>query len=432
MWSKPYWKDALGGNKVARRLKLQENENKLFCCPIQNCDSEPYRSKRGCRKHVYTKHGWYYYFDTKPDVREVFPKINTRMNKEIQREKRANTSNMPMFSKESRIAISFRTWLRSPGGSGKDNSQADQITCKLLKYAKFCCHDVNSQWEIPISVIDYCIGSISMLSEFVDYLRDQWKIGYSGIIGYMNAIGHMLDYRRTSPTSENNLSVFVASEIYIHRVKKYLSRKMKAEWKTVLSVEYLESINCWATLKDLEKVVPYHSNKYKQIVINARNINSHVAPHDLSFATSFIVSVLFLMVKPSRPMSYQNLKVSMIKNIQNDGFIDQTSFKTAEKYGFDSMHFSVDVLELLNNYIDYIRTRLNPVCDYLLICRNGRIADIFGRAVFQAIGKYINPTRYRQIIETESATNLNTDDQTIVTQDQKHTSHVAKVHYQKV
>ena len=60
------------------------------------------------------------------------------------------------------------------------------------------------------------------------------------------------------------------------------------------------------------------------------------------------------------------------------------------------------------------------------------LSHIFGRIVFLAIGKYINPTRYRQIIETEGVLNLDTNDQNILSQDQKHTSRVAKVHYQKM
>ena len=36
-----------------------------------------------------------------------------------------------------------------------------------------------------------------MLSDFVEYLQNEWEIGYSGIIGYMNALGHLLDFRRT-------------------------------------------------------------------------------------------------------------------------------------------------------------------------------------------------------------------------------------------
>ena len=51
---------------------------------------------------------------------------------------------------------------------------------------------------------------------------------------------------------------------------------------------------------------------------------------------------------------------------------------------------------------------------------------------YSAIGKYINPTRYRQIVETESIEKLNSDEQNNLSKDQKHTSTVAKIHYQKL
>ena len=96
-------------------------------------------------------------------------------------------------------------------------------------------------------------------------------------------------------------------------------------------------------------------------------------------------------------------------------------------YGFDSLIFSNDVLTLIKNYINLIRPRLNPCCDYILICRNGKqiskLSNIFGRVVFLAIGKYINPTRYRQIT---------LDEQTCLSEDQKHTFNVAKILYQKL
>ena len=56
---------------------------------------------------------------------------------------------------------------------------------------------------------------------------------------------------------------------------------------------------------------------------------------------------------------------------------------------------------------------------------------MMSQLVFEAIGKYINPTRYRQIIETESVQNLSPDEQKWVTEDQKHSSNVARTHYQK-
>ena len=47
------------------------------------------------------------------------------------------------------------------------------------------------------------------------------------------------------------------------------------------------------------------------------------------------------------------------------------------------------------------------------------------------IGKYIYPTRYRQIIETESNHILTAEERQWITEDQKHSSRVAKVHYRK-
>ena len=216
-------------------------------------------------------------------------------------------------------------------------------------------------------------------------------------------------------------------------MKRYLSKKMKSGWREVLSVDYLNSINCWVKLEELQKVIPYHSEKYKQIILNASSPFSSIAAHDLSFATSFIVAALFLMVKASRPMTYQFLTVQMVESIGENGIINQTIFKTKEKYGFDSLIFSNVVLTLIKNYINFLRPCLNPCCDYVLICQNGKqiskLNNIFGRVVFLAIGK---PDIIRQIIETESAENFTLDEETCLSEDQKHSSNVAKIHYQKL
>ena len=433
--SKASWKDAIGTTKKPKRLKLLSH-NGLFICPIAYCESEPYRSKRGCRKHVFTKHGWYYYFEEKLDIAKVFPEFSTRTNN-YQLPKRGKTSNMPMFLKTCVVGVNFKKWLQSPGGRGKGKSQADQLLCKVLKYLKYCCGDVSISWDVPESVVDYCLESVTMISDFVGYLQTDWSLKSSGVTGYMNTPGHLLDFRRSySNLTKINSSVFIPSEIYIQLVKRYLSKKMKSDWREVLSVDYLNSINCWAKLEELQKVIPYHSEKYKQIILNASSPFSSIAAHDLSFATSFIVPALFLMVKASHPMTYQFLTVQMVESIGENGIISQTIFKTKEKYGFDLLVFSNDVVTLIKNYINFIWPRLNPCCDYVLICRNGKqiskLSNIFGRVVFLAIGKYINPTRYRQIIETESAEKLTLDEQTCLSEDQKHTSNAAKIHYQKL
>ena len=53
------------------------------------------------------------------------------------------------------------------------------------------------------------------------------------------------------------------------------------------------------------------------------------------------------------------------------------------------------------------------------------------KLVYQAIGKYIHPTRYRQIIETENAKKLSLEDKNNISVDEKHSSQVARIYYQK-
>ena len=76
-----------------------------------------------------------------------------------------------------------------------------------------------------------------------------------------------------------------------------------------------------------------------------------------------------------------------------------------------------------------------PTCDFLLVNRNGtqfsKLTQALGKLVFDAIGKYINPTRYRQIIETESSNCLDNEEQDRISEDQKHRFHVARICYLK-
>jgi len=92
-------------------------------------------------------------------------------------------------------------------------------------------------------------------------------------------------------------------------------------------------------------------------------------------------------------------------------------------------------MALIDLYLQHIRPRLNPQCEYLLLSTNGTqfqsLTTSMTMLVHEAIGKYIHPTRYRQIVETESSERLTLEEQHFITEDQKHSSHVAKVHYKK-
>ena len=85
--------------------------------------------------------------------------------------------------------------------------------------------------------------------------------------------------------------------------------------------------------------------------------------------------------------------------------------------------------------ISYVRPLLKPQCDFVLVNRNGdqhgKLGEIMSKLVFDAIGKYIHPTGHRQIVETQSLNQLTREEQRILSEDQKHSSAVAKVHYQK-
>ena len=167
-----------------------------------------------------------------------------------------------------------------------------------------------------------------------------------------------------------------------------------------------------------------------------KTIPGQVNPLDLTFATKFVAVYLFIKVKGSRPMTYQYLTVDMVKTAkENGGFIDQKKFKTASKYGFDSLILTDASMQVLESYIDFVRPLLKPQCDFVLVTRNGgqhsKLGDVMSKLVFDAIGKYIHPTRYRQIVETQSINLLTSKEQRILSEDQKHSSAVARVHYQK-
>ena len=125
--------------------------------------------------------------------------------------------------------------------------------------------------------------------------------------------------------------------------------------------------------------------------------------------------------------------ISLAKH--NGGYIDQKEFKTADHFLFDTLIIDDEVMEVLDIYINYVRPMLNPSCEYVLVTLTGKQYTAFASAmsilVHEAIGKYIHPTRYRQIVESESATKLTREEQEIISKDQKHSSHVAKIAYQK-
>ena len=107
--------------------------------------------------------------------------------------------------------------------------------------------------------------------------------------------------------------------------------------------------------------------RYEIVLKSCKEKLGAILPIDLSFATKFLAVYLFIKVKGSRPMTYQYLTVEMVNKAKtNGGFIDQKMFKTAGKFGFDSLYLTETSMQVLDGYINHIRPLLRPTCDFIL------------------------------------------------------------------
>ena len=429
------WSNIDGASPKTKRLHLEKDEtDRLYHCPIQECDHDGFQSQRGCRKHVNTKHGWFYFFDQKPEQERLVTSAKQDADDDKSSKMAIQTGRiLPSFPASSQIGESFTKWLTRSGGGCKKDHVAQQIVKRCFKFLKFCCED---EEELSFEVLDFSLCSHSLLFKFIDHLQDKYKLGHGGRLGYIDAISELIDFRKINGASDTVLRNLSSTGLYLKRTRKTLAKMMRLQWTQDLDIETLDAKGHWATMEELLEVVTFHLPRYENTVKTCKTIPSQVNPLDLTFATRFVAVYLFIKVKGSRPMTYQYLTVDMVKTAKaNGGFIDQKKFKTASKYGFDSLILTDASMQVLEGYIDFVRPLLKPQCDFVLVNRNGgqhsKLGDVMSKLVFDAIGKYIHPTRYRQIVETQSLNLLTSKEQEILSEDQKHSSAVAKVHYQK-
>ena len=430
------WSKLDGAPPKPKRLHLEEDEKDgLFHCPVEKCSHEEgFSSQRGCRKHVKNKHAWFYYFDSEPCTSK-----QTSDSKQHESEKREQcmTRYVASFDINSTIGTQFEKWLTGSGGGCKSQRQTQQIVRRSFKYLKFCCEDGDEEEELTWDLVDFSLSSPNFLFKFVDAMQTDWGLGHSGRIAYLDSISDLIDFRKViGVASECVLRNLTSTEVYLKRARKTVSKMMRLQWTTDLDIDTLESKGHWATLDELLHVVTYHLPRYDTVSKLCKEKPNKATPSNLSFATRFVAVYLFIKVKGSRPMTYQYLTVDMVKAAKdNDGFIDQKKFKTTTRFGFDSLYLSQASMQVLDSYIAHVRPLLKPTCEYVLVTLKGqqhtKIGQLMSRMVFEATGKFIHPTRYRQIVETASHQQLIGSEQESITEDQKHSSVVAKVHYQK-
>ena len=188
--------------------------------------------------------------------------------------------------------------------------------------------------------MDFALCSPNLLFKFINHLQEEFKLGHGGRLGYIDAFSEMIDFRKLQGASEAVFQKFSATELYLKRGWKTVAKVMRLQWTQDLDIETLEAIGHWATMEEL----PRYENTVK------------ICKSSPAFATKFVAMYVFIKVKGSRSTTYQYLTVDMIATAkEKGGFIDQKAFKTAGKYGFDSLFLTDAHTQVLIQWLHLVR-----------------------------------------------------------------------------
>ena len=126
-----------------------------------------------------------------------------------------------------------------------------------------------------------------------------------------------MDFHKLTGVSFSILHNFAVVEMFLKRARRCISKKMRMNFSMELDMETLERKGHWATMKELQHVIPFHLPRYKRIfeLCKKKSVN---CSEDFTFATRFIATFLFLRVKGARPMTYQYVKIEMVKPGQKE------------------------------------------------------------------------------------------------------------------
>ena len=147
-----------------------------------------------------------------------------------------------------------------------------------------------------MGTIDYCLGSYVILADFMDAAERVWNLGFSSRINYLNALQDLIHFKKFSGASPNIVHKFSVSETFLKEHKMF-AKQRHIQWSNDFDIDNLESAGCWAMMEELQSVIPFHIQRYKDILNDCKNDKDTVRPAEISFATKFIVTYLFIKVK---------------------------------------------------------------------------------------------------------------------------------------
>ena len=168
-----------------------------------------------------------------------------------------STAHIPSLTIETGLGKELVDWLCAACGAVMTLSQGKQIANRAIKFLKFCTEDDSE--ELKNDFVDYCIGSPCLISKCIEHIGHEWEIGNSAQIHYLQSISELMDFMKARGVSWETLRTFSSAEVYIKRGKRTLTKRKILDWSQYLDIDTLNERNCWATLSELSKVVPFHS-----------------------------------------------------------------------------------------------------------------------------------------------------------------------------
>ena len=199
---------------------------------MKQCLHADFKSSRGLRKHINTKHPWYFYFDRQPEVKKenMFEEVNPAR-------KKAFTAKKPSFSLEDGIGLDFLNWLTTSCGGGKTQKEAVQVGKRTMKFFMQALGNNDDDIDLTYEFVDCCLGSANIMISFLKTLEEVWKMSSSGSLNYVKAISDMVDFRKASGVSDVTLRSFTITEVYIRRAKENLRKRKNVECTRNLDLE---------------------------------------------------------------------------------------------------------------------------------------------------------------------------------------------------
>ena len=97
---------------------------------------------------------------------------------------------------------------------------------------------------------------------FLKVIIEEWQLKAAAVLAYLQLITDLCDYRKSRGCTDSVLRTFAVTEVYLRRCKSTMQRKKNLEYTRDLSLEQLIAKNSWATLAEMDEVIPYHAPKF--------------------------------------------------------------------------------------------------------------------------------------------------------------------------